>query len=110
MLILNLLFCCSKEAAEGNQMTMIVGKSEEDKCSVQTCLNKLSVMPQIERKELSPFGRQQFTNSFYAKERRNTVVEQWLCYISDRMFYVLLHCMHQTVIVNSYFTDYRFHI
>lgn len=35
MLILKLLFCCSKEAAEGNQMTKIVGKSEEDKCMLE---------------------------------------------------------------------------
>lgn len=51
MLILKPLFCYSEEAAEGNQMTMIV-KSEEDKCSAQICLSKLSVMPQIERKGL----------------------------------------------------------
>lgn len=82
MLILKPLFCYSEEAAEGNQMTMIV-KSEEDKCSAQICLSKLSVIPQIERKGLQPFGRQ-FANTSSNKERRTTVVEDWLCYVSDR--------------------------
>lgn len=46
MLILKPPFCCSKEAAEGNQMTMIVGRSEGDKCGVQICSSGLSVRPQ----------------------------------------------------------------
>lgn len=81
MLILKPLFCYSKEAAEGNQMTMIV-KSEEDKCSAQICLNKLSVIPQIEKKGLLPSGRQ-FSNTS-SKEERITVVEESHCYVLDR--------------------------
>lgn len=67
-------------------MTMIV-KSEEDKCSVQICLNKLPVIPQIERKGLLPSGRQ-FTNTS-SKEERITVVEESHCYVSDRDVFLI---------------------
>lgn len=105
MLILNLLFCCSKEAAEGNQMTMIVGKSERRMQSADMLEQTLCNATNWKKRT---FGRQQFINTFYTKERRNTVVEQWFSDISDRMLYFLLHCMHQTAIVNSYITDFSF--
>lgn len=87
MLILKPLFCYSKEDAEGNQMTMIV-KSEEDKCSVQIYLNKLPVIPQIERKGLLPSGRQ-FTNTSSKEERITAVTQESHCYASDRDVFLI---------------------
>lgn len=39
MLILKPVFCFSKEAAEGNQMTRLLEEAGEDKRRVQTCSN-----------------------------------------------------------------------
>ena len=52
MLILKPLFCSSKEAAEGNQMTMIVKKWAKKTNAVHRHAWANSVMPQIERNKL----------------------------------------------------------
>lgn len=62
MLILQPPFCYTNGATEGNQMTTIV-RREEDKCGTQICFSKLSVILQIERKLLLPFGKQSTTPS-----------------------------------------------
>lgn len=66
MLILKPLFCSSKEAAEGNQMTMIVKKWAKETNAVHRHAWANSVMPQIERKQTFSIVGQKFTNTSYA--------------------------------------------